>query len=504
MRDQNHYLVTTIRRAVHRSVVAPRPGQVRAAPSQHIGRTLVALLLAGPLAHGGEIGSFSHLTVEDGLPHSYVRSILKDRDGFMWFATARGLVRYDGAHLVVYRHDPKDPGSLPFGSPTCLLEDRDGRLWVGTISGRGAGIGVLDRSTGRFTRYLADGRPGSLSAPDVQALYQDRERRLWVGHAQGMDLFDPVSKTFAAFPIEPVGAEPRVMAMLEDSRGAFWVATERRGLFEFNRDALTYRGLVVHDPAGALEAGTDDSFFSALLEQPAGTMWVAGYGSGLIRIDLATGRTKRYLPDPRRTDSLSVSRVIQLAGDGDRRLYVGTENGGLDVLDAQAETFTHYRPDLSDPRSLGSPSIWALLRDEEGILWVGANGLGVDWLPPLSQRFEAIRAGRDGLGDPRVTSIAEDQGGRIWVGTDGGGLHLVDPRTGRVSPYPLFRSGSRSSRAVQSVLAGDDGRIWVGFWSTGLCSIDSTGRVRFYHPPPGRRSPMSDSVWLVLQAGVGE
>ena len=35
----------------------------------------------------------------------------------MWFATARGLVRYDGAHLVVYRHDPNDPGSLPFGAP---------------------------------------------------------------------------------------------------------------------------------------------------------------------------------------------------------------------------------------------------------------------------------------------------------------------------------------------------------------------------------------------------
>ena len=150
-------------------------------------------------------GSFSHLTVEDGLPHSYVRAILKDRDGFMWFATARGLVRYDGARLVVYRHDPNDAASLPPGAPTCLLEDRDGRLWVGTISSPRAGVGVLDRSTGRFTRYLPDGRPGSLSAPYVQAIYQDRDGRLWVGHAQGLDLFDPATKTFTAFPIGPAG-----------------------------------------------------------------------------------------------------------------------------------------------------------------------------------------------------------------------------------------------------------------------------------------------------------
>ena len=79
-------------------------------------RLLAAPLVPSPppaVAHG----SFSHITVEDGLPHSYVRAIIKDRDGFMWFATARGLVRYDGAHLVVYRHDPNDPGSLPFGAP---------------------------------------------------------------------------------------------------------------------------------------------------------------------------------------------------------------------------------------------------------------------------------------------------------------------------------------------------------------------------------------------------
>ena len=87
-------------------------------------------------------------------------------------------VRYDGAHLIVYRHDPTDPASLPFGSPACLLEDRERRLWVGTASSERAGLGVLDRSTGRFTRYLADGRPGSLSAPYVQAIYQDREGRL--------------------------------------------------------------------------------------------------------------------------------------------------------------------------------------------------------------------------------------------------------------------------------------------------------------------------------------
>ena len=264
------------------------------------GHALCALLLAGgvaPAAPGPTVapGSFSHITVEDGLPHSYVRAILEDRDGFMWFATARGLVRYDGARLVVYRHDPDDPGSLPFGEPTCLFEDRERRLWVGTASSRWAGIGVLDRGTGRFTRYLADGRPGSLSAPYVQAIYQDREGRLWVGHAQGVDLFDPAAKTFTAFPIGPEGSEPRVMAMVEDSRGTFWVATERSGLFQLDRATRTFRGFSVRDRAAAGARDPDDPFFAAFLEQPAGTLWVAGYGAGLVRIDLDQ-RANQALP----------------------------------------------------------------------------------------------------------------------------------------------------------------------------------------------------------------
>ena len=296
------------------------------------------------------------------------------------------------------------------------------------------------------------------------------------------------------------------MAMLEDSRGTFWVATERNGLFQFDRGSHAFRSFAVRDRTAAGERNADDSFFAALLEQPAGTLWAAGYGAGLVRIDLASERTRRYLPDPQRADSLSVAQVVQLAGDGDRLVYVGTENGGLDVLDIPSERFTHYRPDPADPRSLGSASVWALFRDEHGLVWAGANGFGVSWLSPLAQRFEAIRAGRDGLGDPHVTSIAEGEDGRIWVGTDGGGLHVVDPRTGHVSRYPLPGADpARHPMPCRACWPTADGRIWVGFWSAGLCRIDTRGgRVRFYHPPAGRRSPMSDNIWRVLDAGGGE
>ena len=37
-----------------------------------------------------------HFDVEDGLPQSSVNAMLQTRDGFLWFGTHGGLVRFDG------------------------------------------------------------------------------------------------------------------------------------------------------------------------------------------------------------------------------------------------------------------------------------------------------------------------------------------------------------------------------------------------------------------------
>ena len=45
---------------------------------------------------------FQHLTVEDGLSHNTVKSIVQDNMGFMWFAVANGVNRFDGYNFKLY------------------------------------------------------------------------------------------------------------------------------------------------------------------------------------------------------------------------------------------------------------------------------------------------------------------------------------------------------------------------------------------------------------------
>ena len=81
-----------------------------------LGLVIVLLCLSMAVSAGGFM--FKHLEVKDGLSSNRVNDIFKDSEGFMWFATASGLNRYDGCQMKVYRSHNLDLGPLP---DNCVL-----------------------------------------------------------------------------------------------------------------------------------------------------------------------------------------------------------------------------------------------------------------------------------------------------------------------------------------------------------------------------------------------
>jgi ligand-binding sensor domain-containing protein len=69
-------------------------------------------------------------TTDSGLPHDSVRVIVQSRDGYLWLATADGLVRFDGVRFTVYSRE-NSPG-MTGNRITALLEDNNGDLWMGS------------------------------------------------------------------------------------------------------------------------------------------------------------------------------------------------------------------------------------------------------------------------------------------------------------------------------------------------------------------------------------
>ena len=95
---------------------------------------------------------FERSGVKEGLPEEWVASILQDQQGFMWFTTQNGLVKYDGYTFKTYRANSPDQkeGNIQFSNLSGkVIEGKDGKLWMAGIMSNG-GLASFDPRTERF------------------------------------------------------------------------------------------------------------------------------------------------------------------------------------------------------------------------------------------------------------------------------------------------------------------------------------------------------------------
>src|ERR1041385_336852 len=75
-----------------------------------------------------------------------VESILKDRKGFMWIGTNKGLFRFDGINTK--RFTKAD--SLATDHVTALAQDSSGRIWIGHKNGQ---LSVMEKDVIRRMQF---------------------------------------------------------------------------------------------------------------------------------------------------------------------------------------------------------------------------------------------------------------------------------------------------------------------------------------------------------------
>jgi ligand-binding sensor domain-containing protein len=426
---------------------------------------------------------FEHLTVEDGLPSSWVYDITKDRRGFMWFATAGGLTRYDGRRYVVYHLEGYGPGSGPNPDVVDVFEDDDGRLWA-AFAGTHAAVALYDPTTDTLRLYPL-GDPVEGRRFTVNSLAGAENGHLWLGTEAGLWNLDPSTGAVTRLRHDPEDTETlsddEVRRLFRDREGDLWIGTAS-GLDRLDRDNRRIHRWRSHgDDVDPLASAS----ISDLYEDESGALWVATMGSGLFRLDTERSVVKQYLPQPNDPASLSTALLRRVAGDRHGMLYIGTEDSGLNVWDTRTDRATRYAVDPLDSDSVSSRSIWSVYVDDQELLWLGTLNAGVDRASSQGPRFGVIRAGTNGLSAPQVSALMQDHRGDLWIGTDGGGLDRLDRQTGLINRYRHEPGSSNglSSNAILSLYEDDDERVWIGTWEGGLQRLDPvSGRFTTFRP----------------------
>src|SRR6266852_4939408 len=132
----------------------------------------LALLASCWSLHGAQL-PLRRYTTADGLANNTVYSIASDSRGFLWFATAEGLSRFDGYGFA----NQTESTGLPHRTVSQVLIGRHGNYWLATPAGLLRFRPDLPQSSAdRMVVIRPNGKP---EAARINTLLEDRGGTLW-------------------------------------------------------------------------------------------------------------------------------------------------------------------------------------------------------------------------------------------------------------------------------------------------------------------------------------
>jgi ligand-binding sensor domain-containing protein len=303
-----------------------------------------------------------------------------------------------------------------------VAQTPDGYLWLASEFG-------LTRFDGlKFTGWLP---PAGQELPDKPyALLVSRDGTLWIGTFAGLVSWDGTRLTRY-----PEIRNRFVTSLMEDRDGTVWA-----GILGKPGELCEIRGgqTQCHRPEGGF-----GEFVWSLAEDRAGALWV-GADSGLWR--WRPGSPRRYAIPARLGDLITTE---------DGELLVGFRGAGLKRL--RSEKFESYpiRSAANPSEVLADPVIKSnkLLRDRDGGVWIGTDGLG---LIHVKNGKADIITKATGLSGNIACSLFEDREGNVWFSSEKGLDRF------RKLPVPtLSMQRGEPSDVTKAVVASADGSVWV-------------------------------------------
>ena len=370
-----------------------------------------------------------------------------DEQEFLWVGTGDGLFQFDKLNKSFTKVKPSPSASpiLNNNNVLSLFEDKSGLLWIGTAED---GVLKFDKERLRFRHYNHNPlNPNSLNHNTIRAIFQDEEGIVWIGTlGGGLNRLDIKTDKFFFYKNNPIDkfslSDNSVSAIYKDRLGYLWVGTWGGGL---NKTTLPLKEksdnlkFINFKNESSISTGLSSNIIQAIFEDSDGRLWI-GTGTGL---DLYNGEKNQFIKftnDPDDSNSLSSNQIQScIIEDRGKNLWIGTWNG-LNELPAEKIGYALNNPELvkfkrfsfqpDNQNSLSDERVISAFEDNEGNLWFGTYGGGLNKLPfdqkGLQDKKFINYSVKNGLPSNIIYSIKGDNSGKLWMSTDNG-LSMFDP-----------------------------------------------------------------------------
>jgi signal transduction histidine kinase/ligand-binding sensor domain-containing protein len=323
-----------------------------------------------------------------------------------------------------------------------LLRDRHGGLWVGTAGG------VTHIHDGRTDRF---GKSDGLSGETTGQIFEDREGNIWVATAGGLDRFhDVAAVTYSA---QQGLANSLVTSVLGSRDGSIWISTID-GLDHWNGGEVTlYAGLPSSSPQRPLPKAGQASGIprivmgglarggASLFEDRRGRLWIASVaGVGYLE------NNNRYVAIEGIPGGFTDAMIEDVAGS----LWIAHQTLGLVRISSDYKVQTYSRQQLG----LQSVISRLVVDSQTGGLWIGLRAGGVAHF--VDDRIRATYSAAGGLAKGRINSLRMDPDGALWVSADGGLSRIKGDRIATLSS-----SSGLPCDSVDWIINDNTDAVWI-------------------------------------------
>lgn len=466
------------------------------------------LILSGWLARGAENLYFENFFVRQGISGLAVLSIVEDNNGFMWFGTNDGIIRYHGQTYDVFRHDPENDETISNSRILSLLYTKDNELWVGTAKGLNLydpekelfipyeaindeqkflqnlrinvliassnnviwigtnnGLFSLNRKQRSISHFLFHKERDSTFQNNIKALYEDAYGTLWIGTEHGLYRFAPIENDFKHYDIRSARqGDPlnNLIASLygdEFDKDMIWVGTET-GLYHLNITSMTFESYRHEDGLGLSNNGIKS------INRLNKDVLLLGTDAGLNCFNTKTAKSVAYHHDLLDPKSIADDVVYNVYKNRDGIFFFGT-NKGASYVNINRNKFD-LTPIIQQQFEVFKSVVVKKIAKENNHVWVGAyDGIRLYKEDPVSHQYSPVIA--PSLTDKIITALYCDKAGTVWVGTTNG-LYYFDPCMYRFAKIEMSDT-PLALKYLTSIAEDSQGTLWVNSMANGVCKI---------------------------------
>lgn len=406
-------------------------------------------------------GKFTNVsTSTNAIPSNDVTSISRYKKS-VFAATTEGLAILDSETL-----EPQTPAfvrKLPALVHIRYVYVNGDSLWLGTSH---LGLIRVDLITDEVMYYSPDSQdPDAIPYQDIRGIYSPDGVHYWLASlGGGLIHFDTQQQKFTQYAAHKNADKPfvtnDVWGVFGDSKGYIWVGTDSAGLWRVNLATQEIEGYM-HD--SSVPTSIDSNKARLVFEDKDSNIWVGSFSGILNYYHRAFDDIKTFRKRNRFHPGLNKSAILAIHPAQEGLYWVGTE-GGLDLLDPQKGSVLSFSADTGE--TLMADPVLALEKDNQGNLWVGTWGGGVQRYNPQSGQWlnllNHVEMNKQ-LPSAYIWALQDDGKGNLWVGTQKRGTYKIHLATGTVKHYPFNAMGAGGivGEFVRDITLDADGNIWI-------------------------------------------